>query len=245
MNFVGLQNYIDMLHDGGFWGAFIHNLQFICYSVCGQIGFALIISVLLMSRMVKFPTIHRVVIFFPVLLSAVVVGFLWRLIYNKDYGILNKFLIFIHQPQLIRAWLDNPDIIIRSLAIPKIWQYIGNYMIIILAGIQNIDQSVLDSAEMDGAQGWKKLVYIILPLIKNTLFVSVMLCISGNMKTFDQIFVMTGGGPGTSSDVIALYTYRISMLRMNYGYGSCLAIGVLFLSLALIAFSRSFNKKEA
>jgi len=245
MKFIGLSNYMTLMSDTQFWSAFLNNLQFILWNVIGQIGFALIISMLLTSKMVKFRGLHRMVIFFPVILSAVVVGFLWRIIYNKDYGLLNLFLTKVGRPDLIQAWLDKPKIIIKSLAIPKIWQYIGYYMVIILAGIQNIDNSVIDSAEIDGAVGWKKLVYIVAPLIKNTLFVSVMLCISGNMKTFDQIYVMTGGGPGTSSEVVALYAYQVSMDRMNYGYGSCVAIGVLILSMLLILLSKSFNKKNS
>lgn len=244
MDFIGLDNYKTLMSDTEFWSAFLNNLQFILWNVIGQIGFALIISTLLTSRTVKMSGLHRMVIFFPVILSAVVVAFLWRIIYNKDYGLLNLFLTKVGRPDLIKAWLDDPDIIIRSLAIPKIWQYIGYYMVIILAGIQNIDKSIIDSAEIDGAVGWKKLIYITVPLIKNTLFVSIMLCISGNMKTFDQIFVMTGGGPGTSSEVVALYAYQVSMDRMDYGYGSCVAIGVLILSMLLIMLSKSFNKKK-
>ena len=99
-------------------------------------------------------------------------------------------------------------------------------------------------AELDGATGWKKSWYIVIPLIKSTLMVTIMLCISGNMKTFDQIFVMTGGGPGTSSEVVALYAYNISMNRMRYGYGSTAAIGILMLSLALIFISRLAGRKK-
>ena len=124
------------------------------------------------------------------------------------------------------------------------WQFIGYYLIILLAAIQGIDQSVLEVAELDGATGWKKSWYIVMPLIKNTLMVTVMLCISGNMKTFDQIFVMTGGGPGTSSEVVALYAYNVSMNRMRYGYGSTVAIGILILSLLLILISKIVGRKK-
>lgn len=244
MDFIGLSNYKTLIGDTQFWSAFLNNLEFILWNVIGQIGLALIVSMLLVSKTVRMRTFHRMVIFFPVILSAVVVGFLWRIIYNKDYGILNLFLTKIGRADLIQAWLDDPKIIIRTLAIPKIWQYIGYYMVIILAGIQNIDKSVLDSAEIDGAVGWKKLLYIVAPLIKNTLFVSILLCISGNMKTFDQIFVMTGGGPGNSSKVVALYAYDIAMEKMDYGYGSAVAIGVLILSLTLILISQAFNRTK-
>jgi raffinose/stachyose/melibiose transport system permease protein len=241
--FLGLANYGKLLGDRMFWESFWHNIQFIIWTVLGQIGIALVLAVLMISPMLKGKNFHRTVLFFPVVLSAVVVGFLWRIIYNKDYGLLNLFLMVIGKPQWIKPWLDDPAIVIPSLAIPKIWQYIGYYLVILLASINSIDKSVLDSAEIDGAVGWRKTVYIIMPLIKDTLIVTVMLCISGNMKTFDQIYVMTGGGPGTSSTVLAIYAYQVSMERMDYGYGSTVAIGVLVLSLAMIALSRRIGKR--
>lgn len=240
--FIGLGNYAQLLSDRMFWDAFINNIVFIIWTVIGQIGIALIVAMLLMSKYVKCKTFHRTVLFFPVVLSAVVVGFLWRIIYNKDYGFLNLFLNFIGKEEWIKPWLDDPDLVITSLAIPKIWQYIGYYLVILLAAINSIDMSILDSAEIDGAVGWKKTVYIVMPLIRNTLIVTVMLCISGNMKTFDQIYVMTGGGPGTSSMVVAIYAYQVSMERMDYGYGSCVAIGILILSLLLILLSKVAGK---
>ena len=242
--FIGLQNYAELIRDKAFWSAFMNNLTFIFWTVLGQIGIAFIIAMLLQSRILKFKNLHRTVIFFPVVLSAVVVGFLWRIMYNSEYGIVNTVMRGLGLERYIQLWLDNPDIVIGSLAVPKVWQFIGYYLIILLAAIQGIDQSVLEVAELDGATGWKKSWYIVMPLIKNTLMVTVMLCISGNMKTFDQIFVMTGGGPGTSSEVVALYAYNVSMNRMRYGYGSTAAIGILILSLLLILISKIVGRKK-
>lgn len=242
--FIGFQNYGELIQDQAFWSAFMNNLTFIFWTVIGQIGIAFLIAMLLQSRILKFKNLHRTVIFFPVVLSAVVVGFLWRIMYNSEYGIVNTLMRGLGLERYIQLWLDNPDIVIGSLAVPKVWQFIGYYLIILLAAIQGIDQSVLEVAELDGATGWKKSFYIVMPLIKSTLIVTVMLCISGNMKTFDQIFVMTGGGPGTSSEVVALYAYNISMNRMRYGYGSTAAIGILVLSLGLILISKLVGKRK-
>lgn len=245
MDFIGVKNYLELAKDSAFWSAFKNNLIFIFWTVLGQIGIAFIVSMLLISPILKFRDLHRTVIFFPVVLSAVVVGFLWRIIYNKDYGLLNLFLEAVGQSGWIRPWLDDPKIVIGSLAVPKIWQFIGYYLVILLAAIQSIDKGILEVAELDGASGWRKSVYIVLPLIKNTLFVTVMLCISGNMKTFDQIYVMTGGGPGTSSQVVAMYAYNVSVNRMRYGYGSAVAIGILILSMALILLSKLVSRRKS
>ena len=242
MKFIGLKNYSELLHDKAFWMAFKNNLLFVLYSVIGQIGIAFIISMLLTSRSVKCKNFHRTVIFFPVVLSSIVVAYLWQIIYNKDYGLLNRLLELLHLQSWIRPWLDDADIIIQTLSAPKIWQWIGYYMVILLGAIQSIDTSVLECAELDGATGWQRALYIVMPMIKNTMVVTIILCISGNMKTFDQIYAMTGGGPGTSSMVVALYAYKMSFVRQRYGYGSACAIGILILSLLLVGISKFVSK---
>lgn len=242
--FVGLANYQELLRDPAFWNALKNNLIFIVYTVLGQIGIAFIVAMLLTSKKLKFGNLHRTVIFFPAILSAVVVGFLWRIIYSNDFGILNLLFRVLGQEEWIRPWLDDPGIVINSLAIPKIWQFIGYYMVILLATIKSIDNNILEVAELDGCKGWQKAVFVVLPLIKSTLIVTIMMCISGNMKTFDQIFVMTGGGPGNSSEVVAMYAYNVSMQRMRYGYGSAAAIAILLISLGLIALSKGLGGKE-
>ena len=236
--FIALQNYIELLKDKNFWQAFWNNILFVIYSVIGQIGIAFVVSMLLTSRVVRFKNFHRTVIFFSVILSSIVVAYLWQIIYNKDYGLLNKFLDMFGLESWIQPWLDDPNIIIQSLAAPKIWQWIGYYMVILLGAIQSIDASVLECAELDGANGWRRSCFIVLPMIKSTVVVTIILCISGNMKTFDQIYAMTGGGPGTSSMVVALYAYKMSFVRQRYGYGSACAIGILVLSLLLVAVSK-------
>lgn len=105
--YVGFKNYVELLHDAAFWMAFKNNLLFVLYSVIGQIGIAFIVSMLLTSRSVKAKNFHRTVIFFPVVLSSIVVAYLWQIIYNKDYGLLNRMLELLHLESLIRPWLDD------------------------------------------------------------------------------------------------------------------------------------------
>lgn len=242
--FIGMENYIELIKDKNFWQAFKNNILFVVYSVIGQIGIAFIVSMILSNRHVKFKNFHRTAIFFPVILSSIVVAYLWQIIYNKDYGLLNRFLSGVGLSGLIRPWLDDPSIVIQSLAAPKIWQWIGYYMLILLGAIWSIDSSVLECAELDGATGIKKSLFIVIPMIKSTLLVTIMLCISGNMKTFDQIYAMTGGGPGTSSMVVALYAYKMSFVRQRYGYGSACAIGILILSLIMVGISKLTGGKK-
>jgi len=124
------------------------------------------------------------------------------------------------------------------ISIPLVWQYIGMYLVIILAAMTAISPEVLEMAELDGAGTVRRAIHITFPLIKNTLIICLMLCISGNMKAFDHIYAMTRGGPGYASTVMALYSYNVSFMQMNMGYGTALSIGILVLSIALVGGSR-------
>jgi raffinose/stachyose/melibiose transport system permease protein len=221
-----------------FWFAFKNNLIIVLLCIIGQIGIAFIISALLNSKMIRFKEFHRTVIFFPIVMSAVVLGIMWGLIYNKDIGVLNWFLSTIGLESLIKPWLDDPKIVIFSVVVPLIWQYIGFYMVILMSGMQSIPAEVYEVADIDGATGIQKALYITLPLLKNTIKVTIMLCIAGNMIVFDHIYVMTGGGPGKSSMVLAQYAYNNSFVMFKMGYGSAISMGIMILSMGLVLLTR-------
>ncbi|BCS82210.1 carbohydrate ABC transporter permease [Anaerocellum diazotrophicum] len=238
MRFVGLSNYAELIKDTDFWLSFKNNIIITLLCIVGQIGIAFILAALMTTRVLKFKEFHRTVIFLPVVLSAVVIGFIWTLMYNQQIGILNWILRAIGLESLIKPWLDDPKIVIYSVSVPLIWQYIGFYLVILMASLQSIPKEIFEAAEIDGADGFKRTIYIILPLLADTLKVSVMLCIAGNMKVFDHIYVMTGGGPGKSSMVMAQYAYNNSFIMFKLGYGSTISVGILVLSLAIILLSR-------
>jgi len=232
--FVGLANYKELITDSIFWHSFMNNMIITVLCIIGQIGIALIFASFLNTRFVHFKNFHRGVMFFPAVLSTVIVGFIWTMLYNNDYGLINFALRALKLDFMILPWLDDPKYVVTFLSIPIIWQYIGYYMIIIMAGMSSIDRSVLEMAEIDGVNGWTKLTKITIPLIKNTLMVCLILCISGNMQAFEHIYVMTGGGPGTSSTVMAMYAYSKSFTQGRIDYGNAISVGILVLSLALI-----------
>lgn len=234
MSFIGLKNYFILMKDMAFWQSFKNNILITVLCVAGQIGIAFVFSAFLSSRFLKFKSLHRVVAYFPSTISAVVVGFVWMFIFNYDYGLVNSLLRILGAETWAKAWLDNPNTIIFIVSIPLIWQYIGYYMVIIMAAMTSIDNSIYEVAELDGASGIKRAIYITLPLIKESLMVAVMLCIAGNMKIFDHIYVMTNGGPGTSSMVMALNVYKTTFVKNRFGYASAMSVAVLVLSLLLV-----------
>ncbi len=232
--FIGFDNYVTLLQDDVFWTSFGHNIYLVLLCIVGQIGIAFIIVLMISSNLVKFKDVHRTFGFFPSTISAVSIGFIWTMVYDYKRGLLNWFLDLIGRHDLTRVWLNEPDLVLFLIAIPLIWQFIGYYMVIILSAITSVDKEIFEVSEIDGANAIQRAIYIVLPLIKNTLLVCVTLCVAGNMKVFDHIYVMTEGGPGNASMVMALYGYKVSFAQQNMGYGSAISIGIFFTSLAVI-----------
>jgi raffinose/stachyose/melibiose transport system permease protein len=233
--FIGFGNYVDLLNDSNFWLVTKNTLILMLYSVVGQIGIALILAFLMSSRNLKFKSFHRASIFFPVVMAPVVVAFVWKFFYNSNYGILNMFLKTIGLGNLIRNWLDDPSIILITVAIPVIWQYIGLYLIILMSAISGVPKEIYEAADIDGANVFQKSIYMTLPMIWNTLKISIILCASGAMKIYDQIYILTRGGPGRYSATMALYAYITTFDQGNFGLGSAIAISILIISLILAA----------
>lgn len=249
--FIGLENYADLLTDKVFWSSFGHNIYLVVACIIGQIGFAFVFVLMINSRLVKLKGIHRTFGFFPSTISAVAIGFIWRIIYDYSYGLINYFIDKFGATEWVMnvlnngqplVWKDMTGHIMMIVSIPLVWQWIGYYMVIILSAISSVDQEIFEVAELDGANAFQRAVYIIFPLIKNTLLVCVTLCVAGNMKAFDHIYNLTKGGPGTSSMVMALYGYKTSFRDHNMGYGSAISIGIFFCSLLVIVLSQQGAK---
>lgn len=229
--FIGLDNYLTLFRRDDFWLVTKNTIIISIYCVLGQVGISLIIAFLMTMRKLKLKAFHRAVIFFPSVMAPVVIGFIWRFVYNSQYGILNTVLNTLGLSGWIRPWLDDSSIILRTVSVPVIWQYVGLYMVVLVSGISGIPQEIFEMAEIDGASGFKKSIYITLPMIKNTLKVSIILCFSGAMKVYDHIYIMTNGGPGKSSATMALYCYQTTFDFGRFGLGAAVAVMLLIFSL--------------
>ena len=146
--FIGIKNFVDVLQDKIFIKSLLNNIYLVAVCLIFQIGLAFIFATFLGSRHVKFKGFHRTMCYFPSVLSAVIVGFIWNLIYNYEYGLLNAVLKMVGLESKVQPWLNNPKIIMLLVAIPIIWQFIGYYMVIMLSGMSSIDPQVLEMAEI-------------------------------------------------------------------------------------------------
>ncbi|RAV11766.1 carbohydrate ABC transporter permease [Paenibacillus contaminans] len=244
MKFVGFDNYIETVKDPVFWRAFKNNLIIVAASIFGQVPIALVLSLVLW----KTSFFHRFVrsaVFMPMVLASVVIGIIWGYIYNPQIGMLNYILEHIGLSSWIRDWLGDPKVNMYSVSVPIIWANIGPYLILFVAAIQNISSEVEDAAKIDGAVGFRRLYLIVVPMIWDTIKVAIVLCISGSMKAFDLIYVMTGGGPAQSTELMATYMYNNTFNVFRYGYGSSVSTTIMIISLLLVAGSQLLMKRKS
>lgn len=231
---VGFDNFINLIKDDIFWHSLKNNIILILVSIIFQVGPAFIILAIMTTRMILAKRFVTSVFFFPCVISPLVTAYVWKIMYSMQYGVINIMLDAVGLKSWQQNWLSDPKIIMVSIAIPLAWQYIGFYLVIFLAGLTTIEKEVLEVCEIDGATGYKRTIYVILPLMKKTINVALLLCISGGIKLFDQIYAMSMGGPGYASSVLAMYSYSKSFLQNDYGYGSAISVAMLIISFFII-----------
>ncbi|MFQ3545462.1 sugar ABC transporter permease [Halobacillus rhizosphaerae] len=237
MTFVGLDNFKELFKDPLFWNSVKNNIFVVVASVLGQVPIALFIA-LLLNRKLKGAKIFRTIGFLPVVLSTVVISLTWSLIYNSKDGMINEFFRAIGLGGIAQNWLGDTQWAMIAVCITVIWQFVGLYLIIFLAALQNVPNEVLEAARMDGASEWVTTWKITVPMIWDTIIVAIVLCIAGSLRTFDLIYVMTHGGPSHSTDVMALYMFNETFSNLQYGYGSAVSVVIFFFSLILIMIVR-------
>ncbi|WP_416147492.1 carbohydrate ABC transporter permease [Salipaludibacillus sp. HK11] len=233
MVFIGFTNYLDVFQDATFWRSVKNNILVVFASVFGQITIGLGLAILL-NQKIKGGKFFRTIGFLPVVISTVVISITWRMIYNSREGMLNNLLETLNLGFLQQNWLGNPNTAMFAILVTIIWQFVGLYFIIFLSALQTVPKDILEAAELDGATEFQKIFFITVPSIKNIILVAIVLCISGSLKTFDLIYVMTNGGPAHATEVMATYMYNETFNGLNYGYGSTISVLILIFSLVLI-----------
>ncbi|GIP52655.1 MULTISPECIES: carbohydrate ABC transporter permease [Paenibacillus] len=243
-SFIGLDNYREMFQDGIFWRALRNNLILVASSIIGQIPIALLLALLLLKNTL-FSRFVRSAVFMPMVLSTVVVGLIWGYIYQTQFGLANTVLRMIGLESWTRAWLSDPQVNMLAISIPINWSNVGPYLVIFIAALQNISPEVDDAAKIDGAVGWRKLLYVTLPMIWGTVVVTLVLCISGSLKAFDHVIVMTGGGPARSTELLATYMYNSTFDVYRYGYGSAVSTMIILISALLIGINYILTRQKS
>lgn len=221
-SWVGFDQFARMWSDPNGITA-IRNTLLIAFAVTViQNAVGLLIALAVNSR-IKSRNILRVLIFAPVVITSIAVGFLWQNLYSPNGGI-NQALESSGLGALRQNWLGNPDIALWSVIIVVFWQFVGYSMVIFLAGLQGIPEEVLEAAAIDGAGSIRRFWSVVRPLLAPAITINLMLSLIGGLKLFDQVFVMTQGGPGGATDTISTLIYSNAFSLGRFGYASALAV---------------------
>jgi ABC-type sugar transport system permease subunit len=243
--FVGLANYQKLLSDSLLWQALYHNLIWVIIGTLAPIVIALLLGVLLWGRQVWGRTLFRTIYFIPVVLSDVVVAIVWNWIYHPFFGPVNSALKAVGLGSLARGWLGDPNSALLALLITAIWAYYGFCFVVIMAGLQSVNMELVEAATIDGANSWQRFVYIVIPELRHVLTMITAFTLIGGFNVFGIVFVMTQGGPGTATQVIATYTYRKAFQESQMGYGATLSMVMTILSLlSALLFLRLRERNE-
>jgi ABC-type sugar transport system permease subunit len=230
--FIGLTNYVDAVKDPRFIGALGHTLFFAVTSVSLELVIGLWLA-LALNRAFKGRGLVRAAVLVPWAIPTVVSALLWRFMFEGQTGIVNAGLVslgFIREPivwfiQAATAWVP--------IILADVWKTTPFVALLLLAGLQNIDSSLYEAARIDGASAWRQFRYVTLPLLKPAILVALIFRTLDAFRVFDLVYALTGGGPGTSTEPIALYTFNSLLQNLQFGYGSALSVIVFLVTFAL------------
>lgn len=240
--FVGLDNYIYMFHDKSFIQALINTAKLMAVVPVITIFCSLVLAFVLNQCKLKEMVLYRTLFYFPNIVSLTVVGIIWSFVFHPNVGIINKILGAVGLESLQRSWLGDSKTALWCIAFTLLWQAAGYYMVMHIAAMDGISPEIYESATLDGASAWRKLVSITMPLMKDIIGITFVLALSGTINlSFVLSQVMTGGGPNGASSVLLQYMYTQGFVNGNFGYAMAITVFTLAISVALSMLSRKLT----
>lgn len=240
--FVELDNYIYMFHDKSFIQALINTAKLMAVVPVITIFCSLVLAFVLNQCKLKEMVLYRTLFYFPNIVSLTVVGIIWSFVFHPNVGIVNKILGAVGLESLQRSWLGDSKTALWCIAFTLLWQAAGYYMVMHIAAMDGISPEIYESATLDGASAWRKLVSITMPLMKDIIGITFVLALSGTINlSFVLSQVMTGGGPNGASSVLLQYMYTQGFVNGNFGYAMAITVFTLTISVALSMLSRKLT----
>ena len=250
--FVGLQNYVRLLTNEDFWASLGISVWYVILAIPAEMGLGLLIAYLLFQPL-RGRGAYRTAYFLPYITSTVAAGLVWRWLYKRDGGLLNEILAALGLPTLmwldepdgvfqkiaqavdttLPAWLAGPSLALVAICVMSVWHYLGFYVVIYLAGLGNIPKETYEAARIDGAGEWQTFRYVTLPLLSPTSFFLLITGTIGALQAFNQIYVMTGGGPIDTTRTVLMLIFKTFYQQTRVGYGSAMAFVLTAMILVL------------
>ena len=239
--FVGLANYAGALQDRRMWEALAHTLLIMAVAVTAELVLGLVLAEVLAGALPGKRVIIPLLIL-PVIMSPIVAGYGWRMLWDTQYGPINQLLGWLLGRPVTLVWLINSKTVYFSLIVTEVWQWTPFMFLALLAGLVAISPEIHEAAAIDGAGRWQRFWQITLPLIRPLMLVALLIRALDVFKIFDTVFSLTFGGPGTFTETITLYVYLLGFRNFRLGYTAAMAVLVLALvSLATTVLLRRFS----
>jgi raffinose/stachyose/melibiose transport system permease protein len=243
-DFVGLKNYRTLLQEGTMINSIKNTLIYATAIVIGSNLIGLVMALLLNIKL-KGKGFYRTAAYIPALFSAIVVGFIWSYVYMPDAGMIASFMNLIGLDGASFNILGNYKTALYGISLVEIWKGFGTTMIIYLAGLQTVDESLIEAGKIDGCSEWQLIRKIRLPLISATITINVILNVIAGLKAFDYSFIMTNGGPGKSTNTLMFTIYKIAFTDQMMGKASAFSVVSFFVIILITIFMLVFlNKRE-
>jgi raffinose/stachyose/melibiose transport system permease protein len=243
ITFIGMNNYRKLIDDAEVWIALKNTVVFAVLVTIFQNVLSLLLALLVDGSRWYYRYL-RVVYLIPALLSALAIGYIWSYLYNPVFGIINTVLENIGLGALAQDWLGDPKWSMYSVVFTNVWQWAGITMIIYMAGLQAISADLYEAADIDGANKWQTFTRITFPLIAPAFTINIMISIIGSFKVFDIIYVMTKGGPGTTTESLAILLYKKAFNFNEMGYGTAIAVVMFLIILVISIFQLSILRRR-
>jgi len=243
VKFVGLANYREIFTSARFGNALRNTVILTVFISIVENALALLLA-LLVDHVKWFKNFFRSAFYVPVLISGIVSGFIWKIMYNYNFGAINSLLTSIGLGEWKQDWLGNPKLTLLMVGFVLIWKGAGYYMIIYLASLQSVPTDVVEAAAIDGASPWQRFKTITVPLISGAFTINFTLSLINGLKVFDQISVMTDGGPGFTTETVVYLLYKVGFNEGRQGFGTAVGIVLLFIIIILNAVQQKFLKSR-
>ena len=223
---VGLNNYIRIFTNmPEYWRAMRVNVIYALIATAVQLTLGFLLAVLVINMKPRWQNFYKIALYLPVIIPAAAISVMWRYIYTPEYGLINQFLRAIGLEELCRAWTADPDTALGAVIVTNTWRYAGFTMVLYYVAMLDIPKDVLESAQIDGANRWHLIRYFYLPLTRGTTEINLILTITGCLRAFDIFYLLTSGGPGTSTKVVSMWIMETAF--QSYKYGRALAMSIV------------------
>jgi len=232
--FVGLANYTAIFtRDPVFWVAFRNTVIWTLMSLVFPPMVGLLLALSLNQKIFGRNSL-RAIFYLPVIIAPIAVATMWKWMYDPFFGLFSQMLTSWGMQAWIKDWLGNKDIALYSVFVAYIWQTVGFSMVLFLAGLQNVSQTLVEAARIDGAGRWAVFRHVTLPALRPTITIVLVLSIISSLKAFDIVYGLTGGGPAQSTQMLALWAFTQAMQIFDFGRGAAISVVLLLITMAVV-----------